>query len=50
MTTRTFTDDTYKTADDIRKYTGLATLAVVPIENEADGRKNKNERAARKKA
>ena len=50
VTIRTFTDDTYKTADDIRKYTGLATLAVVPIENEADGRKNKNERAARKKA
>ena len=50
VTIRTFTDDTYKTADDIRKYTGLATLAVVPIENEANGRKNKNERAARKKA
>lgn len=50
VTIRTFTDDTYKTADDIRKYTGLATLAVVPIENETDGRKNKNERAARKKA
>ena len=47
---RVIVDDTYKTADDIRKYTGLATLAVVPIENEADGRKNKNERAARKKA
>ena len=50
VTIRTFTDDTYKTADDIRKYTGLATLAVVPIENEAYGRKKKNERAARKKA
>lgn len=25
-------DDKYKTAEDIRKYTGLPTLAVVPIE------------------
>ena len=47
------TNDTYKTAEDIRKYTGLVTLAVVPIENENDGRKNnkkKNGRAARRKA
>lgn len=27
-------DDKYKTAEDIRKYTGLATLAVVPLERE----------------
>lgn len=26
-------DDKYKTAEDIRKYTGLVTLAVVPVEN-----------------
>lgn len=47
------TNDTYKTAEDIRKYTGLVTLAVVPIENENDGRKNskkKNGRAAKRKA
>ena len=25
-------DDTYKTADDIKKYTGLVTLAVIPLE------------------
>lgn len=47
------TNDTYKTAEDIRKYTGLVTLAIVPIENENDGRKNnkkKNGRAAKRKA
>lgn len=32
-------DDKYKTAEDIRKYTGLTTLAVVPIEK-ADGKKS----------
>lgn len=50
---RMITNDTYKTAEDIRRYTGLVTLAVVPIENENDGRKNskkKNGRAARRKA
>ena len=40
---RMITDDTYKTAEDIRRYTGLVTLAVVPIENENDGRKTKTE-------
>ena len=50
---RMITNDTYKTAEDIRRYTGLVTLAVVPIENENDGRKNskkKNGRAAKRKA
>lgn len=32
-------DDKYKTAEDIRRYTGLPTLAVVPVEN-ADDKKN----------
>ena len=31
-------DDKYKTAEDIRKYTGLATLAVVPLE-QTEGKK-----------
>lgn len=48
VTLRMVTNDTYKTAEDIRKYTGLVTLAVVPIENENDGRKNKNGKAAKK--
>ncbi len=43
------TNDTYKTAEDIRKYTGLVTLAIVPIENENDSRKNKNGRAVKRK-
>lgn len=49
VTLRMVTNDTYKTAEDIRKYTGLVTLAVVPIENENDGRKNKNGKAAKRK-
>ena len=49
VTLRMITNDTYKTAEDIRKYTGLVTLAVVPIENENDGRKNKNGRAVKRK-
>lgn len=32
VTVRMILDDKYKTAEDIRKYTGLATLAVVPVE------------------
>ena len=28
----TLLDDTYKTADDIKKYTGLVTMAVIPLE------------------
>ena len=55
VTLRMLADDTYKTAEDIRKYTGLATLAVIPIENEPDEKKsknktgNKNGRAANRK-
>jgi capsular polysaccharide biosynthesis protein len=49
VTLRMITNDTYKTAEDIRKYTGLVTLAVVPIENENEGRKNKNGRAVKRK-
>lgn len=33
ITVQMLMDDKYKTAEDIRKYTGLATLAVVPVEN-----------------
>lgn len=38
-------DDKYKTAEDIRKYTGLVTLAVVPMEKE-DGNKPRSRREA----
>ncbi|MDO5300536.1 MAG: Wzz/FepE/Etk N-terminal domain-containing protein [Clostridia bacterium] len=33
ITIQMLMDDKYKTAEDIRKYTGLATLAVVPVED-----------------
>ena len=32
VTVKMVMDDKYKTAEDIRRYTGLATLAVVPVE------------------
>lgn len=49
ITLRTITNDTYKTAEDIRKYTGLVTLAVVPVENET-GKNIKRGKAEKKKA
>ena len=36
---RMLTDDTIKTAEDIRKYTGLATLALVPMEEKPRNKK-----------
>lgn len=41
---RTVMDDRYKTAEDIRKYTGLNTLAVVPIEINMSSKAGKNSR------
>lgn len=38
----TLLDDTYKTADDIKKYTGLVTMAVIPLEK---GDEPKHQRA-----
>ncbi len=35
VTIQMILDDKYKTAEDIRKYTGLATLAVIPIETKS---------------
>lgn len=46
---RALTNDTYKTAEDIRKYTGLVTLAVVPIENGNDEKNSKTGRAGKNK-
>ncbi len=43
VTLKMLVNDTYKTAEDIRKYTGLPTLAIVPIENETDVLKRKKE-------
>ena len=41
VTLRMLINDTYKTADDIRKYTGLPTLAIVPVESSEENKKNK---------
>ena len=43
-----FRDDMYKTADDIRKYTGLANLAVVPMSDTLTRKKNHRAKVADK--
>lgn len=40
ITIQMIMDDKYKTAEDIRRYTGIATLAIVPIE-ETNSKKNR---------
>lgn len=47
VTVRFIMDDKYKTADDIRKYTGLVTLAVVPVE-ESMAKNTKNQKNHKK--
>ena len=47
MTVRMLMDDKYKTAEDIRRYTGLATLAVVPVENGSAAKNRKRARGGR---
>lgn len=47
---RMLLNDTYKTADDIRKYTGLATLAIVPVEGGKGASKKKKTRTGGRKA
>jgi len=39
---RMLMDDKYKTAEDIRKYTGLVTLAVIPAEEQDDAQRGRN--------
>ena len=46
---RTLMDDKLKTAEDIRQYTGLVTLAVVPLED-TDSDERKKEARGRRKA
>lgn len=41
ITVRMLMDDKYKTAEDIRRYTGLTTLAMVPIEDPAAEEKSR---------
>ena len=40
---RTMLDDTYKSADDIRKYTGMVVLASIPLADAGEQPKEKNE-------
>lgn len=47
VTVRMLVDDKYKTAEDIRRYTGLATLAVVPVENGSAAKNKKRARGGR---
>ncbi len=42
-------DDKYKSAEDIRRYTGLTTLAVVPIEDSMEEAREKTERENKKR-
>ena len=37
------TDDTIKTAEDVEKYLGLSTLGLIPLAEEAGGRKKKKQ-------
>ena len=41
VTVQLLLDDKYKTAEDIRKYTGLPTLAVIPIEEDFNTRRKR---------
>ena len=47
VTIQMLMDDKYKTAEDIRKYTGLVTLAVIPVED-ANAEKKRAKSAGRK--
>ncbi len=44
VTVQMLLDDKYKTAEDIRKYTGLATLATIPIEKKSERKSPRNSR------
>lgn len=49
ITVRMLINDTYKSAEDIRRYTGLVTLAIIPVEEQegsSKGRKKKSRREA----
>lgn len=50
VTLRMLMNDTYKTAEEIRRYTGLATLAVVPVEDGEAPQKHKGAKTAGRKA
>lgn len=49
ITVQMLTNDTYKTAEEIRKYTGLETLAIIPLEGQDSGKKS-GKKSARRQA
>ena len=49
VTVRMIVDDKYKTAEDIRKYAGLITLAVVPLKDGAASKNKKKSGSARRR-
>ena len=50
ITLRAILDDKYKTTEDIRKYTGLVTLAIVPLEDSDVDVETKKSRQSRRNA
>ena len=40
-------NDTYKTSEDIRRYTGLVTLAVIPVEDQDSNGKRRKKQSRR---
>ena len=50
VTVQFLMDDKYKTAEDIRRYTGLATLAVIPVEDSMTGKEKKHKKSSRREA
>ena len=45
-----FMDDTIKTSDDVEKYLGLSTLALIPLDTQVAASKNGKKKPAKKKA
>lgn len=45
-----FMDDTIKTSDDVEKYLGLSTLALIPLDTQQSAAKNGKKKPAKKKA
>ena len=45
-----FMDDTIKTSDDVEKYLGLSTLALIPLDAQQASAKNGKKKPAKKKA
>lgn len=47
ITVRMLINDTYKSAEDIRRYTGLVTLAIIPVEEQEGSSKRRKKKSRR---